>query len=705
MKFTQFVWIALLVFISQVKAEVINFNWPKTAPVSDKYEVYYVEDGIKYPIHTHYSKPNLNVDPNHPTEGSGVTGYLQDRSLSYVQFDYTGEVKLIVTKIYGTPASRVEIQPNIFGIQPTYFDGRTVVFTLKHYSEIPSYVSVNFVCADNIDDDAAGGDNIKNSLMIFGNEPETEKPSPDDAGVVVYSKTADLSAANIIYFKAGDYDLRERFTAKGEVGQMPYTKNGLKIYLEGGAFVRGAFHGKGYDNIWLYGRGIVTGQDLAWHWFRDDSDKKDAFCNFIGCSNIHLEGYVIENPTHHTTPSSDHTYIKNIKIIGWASNHDGIRPASDSEADGIFIKTSDDQNYARDRQLIKNSIFWPMNNGAIGMLGWNNLGIGYTEFENCVFINSETKATNKGNTGIIGSMADDGIKLQQNKLTNLYIEDKHAYLVNAELEIKNSIEAGYLKDFTFKNITTEYPFALPNGTVSKQKMKGLTDNWIEGFTFTNLVVDGILVTWDNYKDYFILDLTGTNGSNSDNARFVKNVTFDTEGTLYEISITSNGGGSFHPKGDGSKIVVPAGMNQMVSIVANSGKKIANVIVDGTPKGRMQTVFFESVSANHAIEIEFADGNDYFWNSSDSNLVSIYQPVNVPSFKAFPNPVADKLYLDFMQESPQSVSVFNTDGKLLIYQNLHFATRTSIDIELLASGLYILVADFGNYKESLRFIKK
>jgi hypothetical protein len=263
---------------------------------------------------------------------------------------------------------------------------------------------------------------------------------------------------------------------------------------------------------------------------------KEAFVDFIGTNDANLHGVVITEAFHHTCPSGKSSVIKHIKILGYCSNNDGVRPGENSVVDGIFIKTSDDYDYARSPHEVKNCVFWPGVNGAVGMLGWNDLGTGYAEYRNNFIINAEWSSIDKRNTGVIGSVADAGISLQQDVLENIYIENLTSYLANATVE--GSGANGFLKDFTFKNIKVEYPFQLPNGTPCKQRMKGCANNPQTGFTFTNLVVDGNLVTWNNYKNHFDLNLTGSNGNNDDNAKNVHDVTFNSLGTIHKITVST-----------------------------------------------------------------------------------------------------------------------------------------------------------------------
>lgn len=55
------------------------------------------------------------------------------------------------------------------------------------------YISVNFVCADNQDDNRNGGMDIKHGMMIFADYPEEvindyAIPNQTDKGVVIWDK-------------------------------------------------------------------------------------------------------------------------------------------------------------------------------------------------------------------------------------------------------------------------------------------------------------------------------------------------------------------------------------------------------------------------------------------------------------------------------------------------------------------------------------
>jgi len=492
----------ILTGILACRAVVIDYPWPNTAPTSTLYRVTINQAGVTNAMFTHYSEPNLNPGP----DGDGVTGVLEDRSMSYVQFAFTGEIDVEVTKLYGTTAPRVEIAPKAYAIDPYFFDGRTVRFKLSPAAARPEYISVNFVTADNQDDDGAGGKDIKNGLMLFGDAPETDIPNTNSAGVVIYSPSVtsgQLASADIIYFPPGDHDLQARYPSNPRMASMPIGKNGQKVYAAGGAFIRGALHGGGKDNLRVYGRGIFTGVNLYWHAILDSGGTKDAFMAFSGTSGSIFEGVMVVNPTHHTWPSSQNNTYRNMKVIGWASNHDGLRPGGGSVIEEVFIKTSDDYDYARDPHVGRNSVIWPMRNGAFGQLGWNDLGTGFTTYSNLYFINAEWHGYNR-NRGVIGSVTQQGINLQSNLLENIYCENFLSLLANITIQFEpadawNAADPGWIRRFTFKNVILENTFKAANGSIIKNPLKGFTHSsgikaLVHDIQFVNLIAGNVLIT-------------------------------------------------------------------------------------------------------------------------------------------------------------------------------------------------------------------
>jgi hypothetical protein len=657
--------------------QVVNYQWPATVPVSDKYSVKVTQGTYADNILTHYSEPNLLQGP----DGDGVTGLLEDRSISFAAFSFTGTVTVEVTKIYGTTSQRVEIQPKAYGVNPLYFDGRTVKFNLSHRDDnMPLYISLHFLSEDNRDEDGTGGYDIDNGMMIFADKPETNTPSKSAPGVVIYSNTANISNADIIYFEPGDYNLKQRFSD----GVLRMTKDNQRVYLAGGAHIRGAIHGEGHDGVWVYGRGIITGKDMYWHEIVDEQGVKEAFMNFMGSNDARFEGFIVHNPTHHTIPSSLRTTIRNLKIIGWASNHDGIRPSGGSSAEQVFIKTCDDYDYARDQHSFINSVIWPMRNGAFGQLGWNDLGTGFTNYKNICFINSEWTDIKKRNIGVIGSVLQQGANISFDTVRNIYCEDNQIVLAHLTLEPDaadpfDPADPGEIHHFQFKNIIFENPFRGNNGTLKKNPIRGFEYNGVKAtvhdISFVNLILGNTLVTQANYTDYFEIDPSTT-----------FNITFSQEGDIHYVTATAGPGGSVSPSGT---LPTPSGMTRVVDIIPDEGYRIKRVMIDGTEcQTRLQHAVFSKISGNHTVTAEFEAGTDHFNFITTSGINDFHSSDN--DLVVYPNPVKDFFKVDGTGPDV-TLYIINMSGEVV-----KVARGNRVDISGVPPGQYIIKTD-NNFK--------
>lgn len=620
------------------QAAVLVYPWPLTAPVSDRYSVRLEQDGAWYYPMALYSEPNLEQGP----DGDGVTGLHEDRSMTYVPFAFSGDVRVQARKLYGEPAQRVEITPRTFGIDPDYFDGLTVHFTLPDHLD-PAYISINFVTSETADDDNVDANNnaavaVRHGLVLFADRPEEYVPDLAQGGAVNYVSASreQIENADFLYFPPGDHHLGEKF---GRVNDKPGTdariylkKDGTEIYLQAGAIVRGSIDGGGHDGIRLHGRGLITGEDFYWHYFQEPGSAKGkvAFLNFKGCDDCSFDGFMVVNPTHHTMPSANRTHTRNIKIIGWASNQDGIRPGDASLAEKVFIKTSDDLNYARNPgQVLRDSVVWPMRNGALGMLGWNNLGSGGTKFHDIYVIHSEwdLDGADKRNTGILGSVLNQGVGQAGTTVENLYGEWGMGMLSNISITFDRNKNPqlpdqqtgwGELTGFTFRNIILEAPFQNSGAVPVRNQLRGFEHNGaratLRDFRFVNVVAGNTLVTQENADQFFDIDPDTTS-----------NISFTAEGAIHYVTVKASGGGQVRPAGS---VPTPAGMDRYLSIIADEGRCIRNVRVDGQDLGRRQNVFFPDLSADHSVEVTFAEGPDLFGNGNTCGE-NMPEAVNAP----------------------------------------------------------------------------
>ncbi|QBN20501.1 T9SS type A sorting domain-containing protein [Flavobacterium nackdongense] len=751
--FFKFLICALFLNTFNAFSQIDTYAWPETSDLGSdsKYEVKartYDASSQTYgewKYLTEFLSVPRNYTTHWKTEGDGLRAEMRDRTLTFVMFAFSGTIELEVTqKISTSNAQRVEIAPKAFGIVPHFFDGKTVRFRMDK----PEYISVNFDFGSsdrtiNGDGDRKNGKNIKNGMVILADNPETQAgytiPNPTDPGVVVWSNSTPLSTirnANIIYFPPGETNLKDhpdRWERNGSDlkadadanwvrnsteydnaplyrGRLFLAKDGQKVYLAPGAIVYGGIHANGRSNNAIFGRGIMTARKHLLHeifrplpgvtvaydapYTNQTNTNKRAYCEFGNGANFN--GVLFLEAWHHTCPSGQNSTIKDIKIIGWCYNNDGIRPSANSVVDRVFIKTNDDYDYARDKHTVSNGVFWPGNNCGVGMLGWGDLGSGYAEYRNCNIINAEwdeyTIAA-KGNVGLIsGGQSDEGIKLQNNIYQNIQFENPTNFLAAVLIEPAGAAPAGFLKNFLIKNVSTEFPFQTPDGTKCLQEMQGLNNTWVEGWTYTNLIVDGNLVTWDNHKDYFALNLVGTNGVNSDDAKRCRNITFNSEGVVYNITYNTTGNGTLRPVGKNNSIQAIGGQSPMISFNPATGNRIQSITIDnqliyeyGNPSYTMRepAIVFQNINTNHTVDVVFASGADTYDLPINFATLSVKKNDNDQEpFIVYPNPAKSKIYAD----CKNGYKILSISGQILLQSSL---PTSEIDISSLSDGIYLL----------------
>ena len=247
-----------------VRADVVIYPWPLTASISDRYSVRLEQGGEWFYPMALYSEPQLEQGP----DGDGVTGLHEDRSMTYLPFAFTGDVRVEARKLHGGPARRVEIVPRAFGIEPQYFDGRTVHFTLPGHVD-PAYISINFVTSETADEDNVDANNngavaVRHGLVLFADRPEENAPDLEQEGAVNYvtASREEIENADFLHFPAGDHHLGEKFSRvddePGTDTRIYLKKDGTEIYLQPGAIVRGSIDGGGHDGIRLHGCLLYT---------------------------------------------------------------------------------------------------------------------------------------------------------------------------------------------------------------------------------------------------------------------------------------------------------------------------------------------------------------------------------------------------------------------------------------------------------------
>lgn len=232
------------------------------------------------------------------------------------------------------------------------------------------------------------------SVSIFANPFISDKPDPEDPGVLVV-KAGELIPDNLdelewntLYFEPGVHltsvDLNEQgelVERRWEAKDVISLEDNKAYYIPGDAIVYGNFTGKNgsnpSNNIRVYGHGVISGKKILHHkswtdypggeyddpWAQRSIVLKDA-------RNCRIEGISFDDPAFHTmgisstkTMETEPTGIIWTKVIGWRANSDAISLGGNVYVKDCFFRTQDDGLYIGGAKPIRRCVFWHDVNG------------------------------------------------------------------------------------------------------------------------------------------------------------------------------------------------------------------------------------------------------------------------------------------------------------------------------------------------------
>ena len=432
---------------------------------------------------------------------------------SFTNFSFSsGEVRIEIKKLTPGKIESCTIRPLRFKIVPE-IKGNSVIFTINK----PMKLSVEF-----------NGD-LKDKMFLFADCPEED--IPDARGInVFYVKggqnvnQADIPEdARIIYLAAGVHDIGKNFRLKSN----------QVLYLEGGSFVYGTIAIKQAENVTVKGRGILCGRQFPHadvHLISGESVDGITIDGITMLESPYFNISVDESPASRNIRN----IYKNLKIISWYFNTDGIHGGSLMKADDIFLMCGDDAFLMGDKaeQQVNNIVIWTLR-GASLQFGWGGNGGGNSLLNNIDIIHYQSVAGESGDyiAAISGQLGGTG-NINKIVLQNITIEDmdtiQNKFLVmrtGPNPWIKTDTKSS-IANVIFRNLTVLCP-------TSGNAIFGFADqSRISNITFENLVIGNKVITNNNEANIRIGDYADDivfKGSASSNDTTMINVpAFDAE---------------------------------------------------------------------------------------------------------------------------------------------------------------------------------
>ncbi len=345
------------------------------------------------------------------------------RLASMAYFDFQGAVEVEVTFIRFCEVYRVDIRP-LSQAMESVVEPKRVSFVLDH----PANLSIEF------------NEERFHNLHLFAGEIE-EKPDRQGENVLLIKGASGRGES------VGDY--RNQVIRNMPEGRLVYIEAGIhyvtdclwripshtRIYLEGGAILKGALVCEHAQDIHIFGRGMI---ELA---------NFERFGGVNGlrlshCLNVIVENLMFVNPPHYTIfiGDSENVTIHNIKSFSCEGWSDGIDMMSCRNilVDGGFLRTSDD---------------------CIAIYGsrWDNRGDSrnITVRNLCVWADVAHPLM----IGTHGAHEEDGDVIEDILFENIDILEHHEYQVDyLGAMCINAGDKNVVRNVTYRNIRIE-PFA------------------------------------------------------------------------------------------------------------------------------------------------------------------------------------------------------------------------------------------------------
>ena len=319
-------------------------------------------------------------------------------------------------------------------------------------------------------------------LLLFAEPPET-KPHA-------------AKGEKVIFFKTGIHSIGERY---------PLVSNTI-YYLEEGAILMGSLYGKGMvENVTIEGRGIINSGHQKW---QHPSKGLLSNISFEDGRNIRIEGITcIESGNFQLKIQSkgENTQIsiKNVKLIGWNGNTDGIH-VSDMDwkdhpvvgngagtrlkVEDCFIRANDDAILLNDGVAyseMKNCVIWDNGYGATFCMSWG----GHNRVDSCLVSHCYVIHKEGKNPVFRANHAGEAI-LQHVRFEDITIEGNAQTLIGLKIvhhKYDPDPGLGAIRNVTFKNINLE-------GTTLENFLEGFDgEHRIENITFDQLRINGKII--------------------------------------------------------------------------------------------------------------------------------------------------------------------------------------------------------------------
>lgn len=526
-------------------SSLIVYPAPEGITASDMYSVRLSEDGGKTWTNSFTYKTEC-LDKS--VDSAYYSDYIGGFTASFTNFEMKDDTPITVeiTKLWGDPIKSADVKPHSKNIA-NVVDGNKVIFTITE----PALLAVEI-------DGYPNNGKTDHSICIFANAPMEDVPDMNDPTVKVLYPGDEIPPYNdeswsTLYFTPGVYNIGAGYTA------MP----NKKFYLAGGAYVTGSFAdldpeirdgstrlkpSPGGSGAKVYGYGILSGTGINWLDGNTNPayDVKIRHAIDLMNNKVALEGVTILDTANHAimmagwAGNANAATIRNVKVLNWRRNGDGIHVFCHGVIDNCFLRTQDDSIYIasgtqnEDKlvpvepipQTISNLVTWNDVNGSAFIFSAGGGG-GNTTLSNCdVLYNRCVFALDtpisRGSGGYVFNLRQQntGAIMANVSVSDIRVEDPlYGAIINPKMWNRNLQRKGIFflnmqsdtntgsvfTNISFKNITVD-AFVTnednPSAPVRQNIFNGVSETSKMGnISIENLTIGGTKITNENAEDF------------------------------------------------------------------------------------------------------------------------------------------------------------------------------------------------------------
>jgi hypothetical protein len=316
--------------------------------------------------------------------GNGYIEHLYNWSASWIAFEFENtEVVVEISKADGSPIQSAKVRPEGFASEAVIENG-------KAYVTFSSHKNINVDIDGQLEDQYTGmfyaGQPV-HTISLFGN-PIFHVPDTNNSNVYY------LQPGDSIPGSSGNWDTIYFAPGVHHIGTPYEIASNKTLYIPGNAIVHGTIHPPsawGAAEQWsVYGSGAISGEEIP-HWSVGTLDGTLSKTFTGSASSVHLEGFVVIDPAHHTfnminsdfNDTSKANIYKNLKILAWRLNSDGLNAFTNSEVSDCFFRCQDDIfYYGSEHVKIRDCVTWADYNGHVVKVIWGGSPAGGSYFKN-----------------------------------------------------------------------------------------------------------------------------------------------------------------------------------------------------------------------------------------------------------------------------------------------------------------------------------